>query len=34
LETDLALKSTTVSDERGLLANLVLRLGVRAAEAA
>jgi DNA polymerase III subunit delta len=34
LETDLALKSTTVSDERGLLADLVLRLGVRASEAA
>jgi DNA polymerase-3 subunit delta len=34
LEADLALKSTTVSDERGLVADLVLRLGVRSAEAA
>lgn len=34
LETDLALKSTTVSDERGLVADLVLRIGIRSAEAA
>lgn len=34
LETDLALKSTTVSDERGLVTDLVLRLGIRSAEAA
>jgi DNA polymerase-3 subunit delta len=34
LETDLALKSTTIRDERGVLADLVLRLGIRRAEAA
>jgi DNA polymerase III subunit delta len=33
-ETDLALKSTTVSDERGLVADLVLRIGIRSLEAA
>jgi DNA polymerase III delta subunit len=34
LDTDLALKSTTISSEQGLLADLVLRIGVRSAEAA
>lgn len=34
LDTDLALKSTTISDERGLLADLVLRMGLPSAEAA
>ncbi|HET6836789.1 MAG TPA: DNA polymerase III subunit delta [Gemmatimonadales bacterium] len=34
LEADQALKSTTISDERGVLTDLVLRIGVRAAEAA
>jgi DNA polymerase-3 subunit delta len=34
LETDLALKSTTIRDERGLLADLVLQIGIRSAEAA
>jgi hypothetical protein len=34
LEADQALKNTTVSDERGVLTDLVLRLGVRASEAA
>jgi DNA polymerase III subunit delta len=34
LETDLALKNTAVSDEQGLVANLVLRLGIRSVEAA
>jgi hypothetical protein len=33
-EADLALKSTTISDERGLLTDLVLRLGIPSAEAA
>ena len=34
LEADQALKSTTISDERGVLTDLVLRLGVLSAEAA
>ncbi|HYF38136.1 MAG TPA: hypothetical protein VD930_00515, partial [Gemmatimonadales bacterium] len=34
LEADQALKTTTVSDERGVLTDLVLRIGVRTAEAA
>ncbi|HEX6433333.1 MAG TPA: DNA polymerase III subunit delta [Gemmatimonadales bacterium] len=34
LEADQALKSTTISDERGVLTDLVLRIGVRPAEAA
>jgi DNA polymerase III delta subunit len=34
LEADQALKSTTISDERGVLTDLVLRIGVRSAEAA
>jgi hypothetical protein len=34
LQADQALKSTTISDERGVLTDLVLRLGVRSAEAA
>jgi DNA polymerase-3 subunit delta len=34
LETDQALKSTTISDERGLLTDLVLRIGTPSAEAA
>ena len=34
LEADQALKTTTLSDERGVLTDLVLRLGVRAAEEA
>jgi DNA polymerase-3 subunit delta len=34
LEADQALKTTTLSDERGVLTDLVLRLGVPAAEAA
>ncbi len=34
LEADQALKSTTLSDERGVLTDLVLRIGVRTAEAA
>ena len=34
LEADQALKSTTISSERGVLTDLVLRLGVPAAEAA
>jgi DNA polymerase III subunit delta len=34
LEADEALKSTTISDERGVLTDLVLRLGVRSVEAA
>jgi DNA polymerase-3 subunit delta len=34
LDTDLALKSTTISSEQGLLADLVLRIGIRSAEAA
>jgi hypothetical protein len=34
LEADQALKSTTLSDERGVLTDLVLRLGLRAAEEA
>ena len=33
-DTDEALKNTTVSDERGLMTDLVLRIGVPAAEAA
>jgi DNA polymerase-3 subunit delta len=34
LEADQALKSTTISDERGVLTDLVLRIGLRSAEAA
>jgi DNA polymerase III subunit delta len=34
LEADQALKTTTISDERGVLTDLILRLGVRPAEAA
>jgi DNA polymerase-3 subunit delta len=34
LEADQALKTTTISDERGVLTDLVLRIGVRSAEAA
>jgi DNA polymerase-3 subunit delta len=34
LEADEALKSTTISDERGVLTDMVLRIGVRSAEAA
>jgi hypothetical protein len=34
LDADQALKSTTISDERGVLTDLVLRIGVRPAEAA
>ena len=34
LEADQALKTTTISDERGVLTDLVLRLGVLSAEAA
>jgi DNA polymerase III delta subunit len=34
LEADQALKTTTISDERGVLTDLVLRLGLRAREAA
>ena len=34
LEADQALKSTTISDERGVLTDMVLRIGVRSAEAA
>src|SRR5215210_547031 len=34
LEADQALKSTTISDEHGVLTDLVLRIGVRSAEAA
>ena len=34
LQADQALKSTTISDERGVLTDLVLRLGVKSAEAA
>jgi hypothetical protein len=34
LEADQALKSTTISGERGVLTDLVLRIGVRSAEAA
>jgi len=34
LDADQALKSTTISDERGVLTDLVLRIGVRRAEAA
>ena len=34
LEADQALKSTTISDENGVLTDLVLRIGVRSAEAA
>jgi DNA polymerase-3 subunit delta len=34
LAADEALKSTTISDERGVLTDLVLRIGVRSAEAA
>jgi DNA polymerase-3 subunit delta len=34
LEADQALKSTTISDERGVLTDLILRIGVRSAEAA
>lgn len=34
LEADEALKSTTISDERGVLTDLVLRIGMLAAEAA
>lgn len=33
-DTDVALKDTTVSDERGLLTDLVLRIGIPSAEAA
>jgi len=33
-QTDEALKSTTISDERGLLTDLVLRLGTQFVEAA
>lgn len=33
-DTDMALKNTTVSDERGLLTDLVLRIGIPSAEAA
>jgi DNA polymerase-3 subunit delta len=34
LETDQALKSTTISDERGLVSDMVLRIGGQSAEAA
>jgi DNA polymerase-3 subunit delta len=34
LDADQALKSTTISDERGVLTDLVLRIGARSAEAA
>jgi DNA polymerase III delta subunit len=34
LEADQALKNTTISDERGVLTDLVLRIGVRSAEEA
>jgi hypothetical protein len=34
LKADQALKSTTISDERGVLTDLILGIGVRAAEAA
>lgn len=34
LEADQSLKTTTISDERGVLTNLVLRIGVRPAEEA
>ena len=34
LEADQALKSTTISDERGVLTDLILKVGVRPAEAA
>lgn len=34
IEADQALKSTTISDERGVLTDLILRIGVRSAEAA
>jgi DNA polymerase III delta subunit len=34
LSTDKALKSTTISDERGVLTDLILRLGIRQVEAA
>jgi hypothetical protein len=34
LEADQALKNTSISDERGVLTDLVLRLGVQAMEAA
>ena len=34
LAADQALKSTTISDERGVLTDLVMRIGVRSAEAA
>jgi DNA polymerase-3 subunit delta len=34
LDADQALKSTTISDERGVLTDLLLRIGVRSAEAA
>jgi hypothetical protein len=33
-DADVALKSTTISDERAILVDLVLRLSVRQAEAA
>ena len=33
-DTDQALKSTTISDERGLLTDLVLQIGIPSAEAA
>jgi DNA polymerase III subunit delta len=33
-DTDVALKDTTISDERGLLTDLVLRIGIPSAEAA
>jgi hypothetical protein len=34
LEADQALKSTTISNEQGVLTDLVLRIGIRSAEAA
>jgi hypothetical protein len=34
LEADQSLKTTTISDERGVLTDLILRIGVRSAEAA